>query len=110
MEPGVLEGAVLHRQEIEIYVRGSITSFSSLKYLTSLHGVASQKTISLIFTTEPISEVVCNFFFFPLVTGVKCYDTVEGFQCGPCPSGHVGDGQRCKVRSGCDNNPCAPGK
>jgi hypothetical protein len=58
MEPGVLEGAILHRWEIERYLRGSITSFSFLKHLTSLHGIAFQKTISLISTTTPISEVI----------------------------------------------------
>lgn len=42
-------------------------------------------------------------------TGVRCYDTVEGYQCGPCPSGYTGDGQRCKPRAGCELNPCSPG-
>jgi len=43
------------------------------------------------------------------VAGVRCQDTVEGFRCGPCPEGFVGDGQRCRPR-GCDLAPCSPGR
>jgi hypothetical protein len=41
------------------YIRGGITSFSSLKRLISLQGVASQKTtITFIFIAVTISEVI----------------------------------------------------
>lgn len=40
--------------------------------------------------------------------GVRCQDTVDGFRCGPCPDGYVGDGQRCRP-PGCETNPCYQG-
>lgn len=40
---------------------------------------------------------------------VQCYDTVEGAQCGPCPSGYEGDGKTCTQQNMCHNNPCASG-
>lgn len=43
-------------------------------------------------------------------SGVHCYDTVEGAQCGPCPSGYEGDGKNCvQDRNPCDDSPCAAG-
>lgn len=50
-----------------------------------------------------------NYFIKRIVIGVRCQDTVEGFRCGPCPEGFVGDGQRCRPR-GCDLAPCSPGR
>lgn len=46
--------------------------------------------------------VYCGF------SGVRCQDTVDGFRCGPCPEGYIGDGQRCRPR-GCEMSPCSPG-
>lgn len=40
---------------------------------------------------------------------VECYDTVEGAQCGDCPSGFSGDGRTCTVVNGCQNDPCPTG-
>lgn len=60
--------------------------------------------------TRSISSVfayVLIWVFF-CTTGVRCQDTVEGFRCGPCPDGYIGDGQRCRPR-GCDMSPCSPG-
>lgn len=41
--------------------------------------------------------------------GVQCYDTIAGAQCGPCPSGYLGDGRTCTMKNHCDDNPCASG-
>ncbi|KAK4012101.1 hypothetical protein OUZ56_021199 [Daphnia magna] len=41
--------------------------------------------------------------------GVRCTDTENGAQCGPCPSGFVGDGQRCRPDNACKSNPCYAG-
>uniref|UniRef100_A0A8D8UWR1 Thrombospondin-3a n=1 Tax=Cacopsylla melanoneura TaxID=428564 RepID=A0A8D8UWR1_9HEMI len=45
----------------------------------------------------------------PCFQGVQCYDTVEGYTCGPCPSGYTGNGEKCQPIGGCSRNPCAPG-
>lgn len=44
-----------------------------------------------------------------LVLGVRCYDTVEGAQCGPCPQGYDGDGRSCTRRQTCQQGSCYPG-
>jgi hypothetical protein len=36
-------------------------------------------------------------------------DTENGAQCGPCPAGFVGDGQRCRPDNACKSNPCYAG-
>ena len=41
--------------------------------------------------------------------GVRCVDTENGAQCGPCPAGYVGDGQRCRPDNACKSNPCFSG-
>lgn len=41
--------------------------------------------------------------------GVRCYDTVEGAQCGLCPGGYEGDGRQCQRRSACHAASCYPG-
>lgn len=43
-------------------------------------------------------------------SGVQCYDTVEGAQCGPCPTGYEGDGKSCRRQDICNESPCAPGE
>ncbi|CAG0892634.1 unnamed protein product [Darwinula stevensoni] len=41
---------------------------------------------------------------------VPCYETVGGgYRCGKCPTGYVGDGEKCKASTVCDTNPCYPG-
>lgn len=41
--------------------------------------------------------------------GVKCVDTKDGFRCGPCPKGFVGDGIRCTDEDECRISPCSAG-
>ncbi|GAB0203861.1 thrombospondin-4 [Grus japonensis] len=41
--------------------------------------------------------------------GVRCVDTAEGFQCGPCPEGLTGNGVTCSDIDECRYNPCFPG-
>lgn len=43
------------------------------------------------------------------MTGVRCFDSVDGYQCGACPHGYVGNGEECKPRTGCATRPCSPG-
>lgn len=38
-----------------------------------------------------------------------CTDTQRGAQCGDCPAGYTGDGQRCRPEDACRANPCFPG-
>uniref|UniRef100_A0A803T6V3 Thrombospondin 4 n=1 Tax=Anolis carolinensis TaxID=28377 RepID=A0A803T6V3_ANOCA len=41
--------------------------------------------------------------------GVRCTDTADGFQCGPCPEGFTGNGIVCTDIDECRYNPCFPG-
>ncbi|XP_072272421.1 thrombospondin-4 [Pyxicephalus adspersus] len=41
--------------------------------------------------------------------GVKCTNTENGFQCGPCPEGYTGNGIVCTDVDECRLNPCFPG-
>uniref|UniRef100_A0A8C0FR86 Thrombospondin 4 n=1 Tax=Bubo bubo TaxID=30461 RepID=A0A8C0FR86_BUBBB len=41
--------------------------------------------------------------------GVRCVETAEGFQCGPCPEGLTGNGVTCSDIDECRYNPCFPG-
>ncbi|XP_072904312.1 thrombospondin-4a [Hemitrygon akajei] len=41
--------------------------------------------------------------------GVKCIETRDGFRCGPCPRGFVGDGIRCADEDECQISPCSAG-
>ncbi|KAF7250204.1 Thrombospondin-4, partial [Varanus komodoensis] len=41
--------------------------------------------------------------------GVRCTDTSDGFQCGPCPEGFTGNGVICTDVDECRYNPCFPG-
>ncbi|XP_028604651.2 thrombospondin-4 isoform X1 [Podarcis muralis] len=41
--------------------------------------------------------------------GVRCMDTADGFQCGPCPEGFTGNGVICTDVDECRYNPCFPG-
>lgn len=40
---------------------------------------------------QPVSPCEPN----PCHPGVKCTESLEGTQCGPCPDGMEGDGTRC---------------
>lgn len=55
-----------------------------------------------------MSTLLFHTFYTTPFSGVRCQDTIEGFRCGPCPDGYIGDGQRCRPR-GCDMSPCSPG-
>ena len=44
------------------------------------------------------------------ITGATCTDTQRGAQCGDCPAGYTGDGQRCRPEDACRANPCFPGQ
>lgn len=54
-----------------------------------------------------------NHYYFCLISkqcsGVQCYDTIDGAQCGPCPTNYEGDGRQCHMRNACIDEPCAPG-
>uniref|UniRef100_A0A8C0R8L4 Thrombospondin 4 n=1 Tax=Canis lupus dingo TaxID=286419 RepID=A0A8C0R8L4_CANLU len=41
--------------------------------------------------------------------GVRCTDTRDGFQCGPCPEGYTGNGITCSDIDECKYHPCYPG-
>uniref|UniRef100_A0A493T6C0 Thrombospondin-4 n=2 Tax=Anas platyrhynchos TaxID=8839 RepID=A0A493T6C0_ANAPP len=41
--------------------------------------------------------------------GVRCMETAEGFQCGPCPEGLTGNGVTCSDIDECRYSPCFPG-
>ncbi|XP_043919658.1 thrombospondin-4 isoform X3 [Protopterus annectens] len=41
--------------------------------------------------------------------GVKCTETVDGFKCGPCPEGYIGNGVTCTDIDECRYSPCFPG-
>ena len=45
-------------------------------------------------------------------SGVECQETASGPQCGSCPSGYLGDGQRCQnlceARRPCGDRRCSP--
>uniref|UniRef100_UPI00398F299C thrombospondin-4-like n=1 Tax=Pristiophorus japonicus TaxID=55135 RepID=UPI00398F299C len=41
--------------------------------------------------------------------GVTCIETRDGFQCGPCPAGFIGDGVRCTDVDECQRSPCSSG-
>ncbi|GCB74210.1 hypothetical protein scyTo_0003298 [Scyliorhinus torazame] len=41
--------------------------------------------------------------------GVQCSETQNGFRCGPCPAGFVGDGIRCTDVDECQVSPCSSG-
>ncbi|CAO2592990.1 Thbs4 [Lemmus lemmus] len=45
----------------------------------------------------------------PCFRGVRCTDTRDGFQCGPCPDGYTGNGITCSDVDECKYNPCYPG-
>lgn len=49
-------------------------------------------------------------FLMSLYREVECYDTVEGAQCGPCPTGYSGNGRSCTLLNACQSNPCPSGK
>lgn len=55
------------------------------------------------------ATVYFTFYFYFFCRNVQCYDTVEGAQCGPCPSGYDGDGRSCSRKDPCYAEPCAPG-
>ncbi|MBN3301082.1 TSP4B protein, partial [Amia calva] len=38
-----------------------------------------------------------------------CVETLDGFDCGPCPDGYTGDGYSCDDVDECQFNPCYPG-
>ena len=39
--------------------------------------------------------------------GVRCVDTLTGYECGPCPPGWTGNGVQCE--DACAPQPCHPG-
>ncbi|KAL3286961.1 hypothetical protein HHI36_001447, partial [Cryptolaemus montrouzieri] len=41
--------------------------------------------------------------------GVRCYETVQGPRCGPCPYGYTGNGYDCRPIRTCADRPCFPG-
>ncbi|XP_021236969.1 thrombospondin-4 isoform X1 [Numida meleagris] len=41
--------------------------------------------------------------------GVRCMETAEGIQCGPCPEGLTGNGVTCSDIDECRYSPCFPG-
>ncbi|XP_040511384.1 thrombospondin-4 isoform X1 [Gallus gallus] len=41
--------------------------------------------------------------------GVRCMETAEGIQCGPCPEGLTGNGVTCSDVDECRYSPCFPG-
>uniref|UniRef100_A0A8C0V9B6 Thrombospondin 4 n=1 Tax=Cyanistes caeruleus TaxID=156563 RepID=A0A8C0V9B6_CYACU len=48
-------------------------------------------------------------YFNSCFRGVRCMETAEGFQCGPCPEGLTGNGVTCSDIDECRYNPCFPG-
>uniref|UniRef100_H3B6D0 Thrombospondin 4 n=1 Tax=Latimeria chalumnae TaxID=7897 RepID=H3B6D0_LATCH len=42
-------------------------------------------------------------------SGVKCTETANGIQCGPCPMGYTGNGITCTDVDECQVNPCFRG-
>ncbi|KAK5900379.1 hypothetical protein CgunFtcFv8_025341 [Champsocephalus gunnari] len=40
---------------------------------------------------------------------VRCIETADGVECGPCPDGYTGDGFNCDDVDECQFNPCFPG-
>lgn len=48
-------------------------------------------------------------YILDLFRDVECFDTVEGAQCGTCPSGYSGDGRNCELLNACLSNPCPTG-
>lgn len=51
----------------------------------------------------------CDFHNSSIFREVECYDTVEGAQCGNCPSGYTGDGRNCALINACQSDPCPTG-
>lgn len=53
----------------------------------------------------------CSHFTRPLLcVGVLCEDTENGYRCGPCPHGYVGNGIECRLSLCAPQNPCFPGE
>ncbi|CAG0916319.1 unnamed protein product [Notodromas monacha] len=50
----------------------------------------------------------CGAVSNPCYPGVRCFDTPNGFRCGPCPRGYSGDGRTCQRIVTCDDRPCFP--
>uniref|UniRef100_A0A452T5L4 Thrombospondin 4 n=1 Tax=Ursus maritimus TaxID=29073 RepID=A0A452T5L4_URSMA len=55
--------------------------------------------------TPPVRRCDSNSCF----RGVRCTDTRDGFQCGPCPDGYTGNGITCSDIDECKYHPCYPG-
>ncbi|XP_045352785.1 thrombospondin-4 [Leopardus geoffroyi] len=56
-------------------------------------------------STPPVRRCDSNSCF----RGVRCTDTRDGFQCGPCPEGYTGNGITCSDIDECKYHPCYPG-
>jgi len=45
----------------------------------------------------------------PCFSGVECFEVNNGFECGPCPRGYIGNGRACKPGYTCADRPCFNG-